>query len=196
VVLLKELKERVQDPSNLSNVICTGSITGKSIHLIEEVHPSCVFSSVEDETQLRRSFSHELRDYRFQSDEEQRKVQFSGQNAGRQGLAGAWRTNEQKGTDRLEPVLHQSVLLTLLREHALQRCADLLVNNEVTQSLIGIRDGEKPGEIASWLGYRNRSKLAATLFRRHLGRIDEFAKLLGKLGVALHCCASCHLHCD
>src|SRR5665213_2481842 len=52
VVLLKELKERVQNPPNLPNVVCTGAITSECIHLIEEVHAACVFGSVEDETQF------------------------------------------------------------------------------------------------------------------------------------------------
>ena len=94
-VLLDELQEHVERSPHFSHVVLAATLQTERVELVKQIYASSGLLCFEYQTQLGSAFTHELGDQRIETGYEQRQPQLGCENAGRQCLAGARRTNEQ-----------------------------------------------------------------------------------------------------
>ncbi len=122
--MFNELKERVEDATNLTDFVARSPVGSEGIELVEQVNSSGLADRVEYQPQLGCRFTQVFGNQAVELNAEQRKTQLAGKNGGRHRLAGTRRTDQEQTALRSQTVGLQMCALALLGQDPLEAASD------------------------------------------------------------------------
>lgn len=191
-ILVKELKEGVEDAAGLPDVVSGASGCRQRVDFVEEVDSTCRTDRIENQPELLCGLPHELRDESVKEHGEERKMHLTCERSRGQRLAGTRRSGEQHTASR-----PQSLFLKLLRHPGFDdKLRDLVLKgrwkNDIAKPDRRIGGAEQAGEVASRRGERRWLDLAARW--RLVSGLRPLPQLLGQAGMALLLLGCSQLH--